>query len=309
MDSFSNWLEKFLFDLDKEKNYSPATQEGYASDLREFGEFLADYFKVKDASLVEVLKIDRKVIRGWLNQLYQGLNPSSIERHLASARSFFQYLVKQGVVGNNPARLVRSPKKDKKIPKVMNPDEVFALLELPDSKSREGIRDRAIFELFYASGMRVSELTGLNIEDLDLDQRLVRVFGKGSKERIVPINENAVERLKKWLELRKFFKKTVLDKDAEQSLFLNKRGTRISKQSIELMLKKYLKKGNMLRPATPHTLRHSFATHLLDSGMDIRSIQELLGHASLSTTQKYTQAGLKEIMEAYDDAHPRAKKP
>lgn len=308
MDSFANRVDNFLFYLDKEKNFSLATREGYASDLREFGEFLADFFQVEDAGQVDIVKIDRKAVRGWLNRLYQSLAPVSIERHLASARSFFQYLVKQGVIGYNPARQVRSPKKEKKIPKALNPDEVFALLEIPDEKSKEGIRDRAIFELFYASGVRVSELTGLDLEDLDLDQRLVRVFGKGAKERVVPVNENAVERIRKWLEFRKLFKKTVLDKDAESALFLNRRGRRISKQSIELMLKKYLRKAGILRPATPHTLRHSFATHLLDSGMGIRSIQELLGHSSLSTTQKYTQAGLKEIMEAYDDAHPRAKK-
>jgi integrase/recombinase XerC len=308
MNFFSNELQNFLFYLEKEKNYSRATVEGYLSDLQEFESFLHDHFKQEKDQEIDLKKIDRNVIRAWLNLLYKGLAPVSIERHLASVRSFFQLLLKQGIVDHNPARLVRSPKKEKKVPKVLSPDEVFALLEAPDKKTSEGIRDLAILELFYASGIRVSELTGLNIDAVDLSQRLIRVFGKGSKERVLPINDISARRIKEWLTVRPEFKQTVLNKDSEQALFLNSRGRRISKQSVELLLKKYLKKSNVLRPATPHTLRHSFATHLLDSKMDIRSIQELLGHSSLSTTQKYTQAGIKEIMEAYDDAHPRAKK-
>jgi len=308
MNDFEQWLEKFLAYLQKEKNYSPATVEGYASDLNEFKDFLRTQLRLKNPEQIKIKAVDRDLIRSWLNQLYQSLSPVSIERHLATVRSFFQYLVKQAVVGHNPARLIRSPKKEKKLPKVLSPDEVVALLETPDEKSNEGIRDRAIFELFYASGIRVSELAGLNLEDVDLGQRLVRVLGKGSKERVVPINDTCAQRLKAYLGLRSKFKKTVLNPDAERALFLNSRGRRISRQSVELRLKKYLKKSGLIRPATPHTFRHSFATHLLDSGMGIRTIQELLGHSSLSTTQKYTSVGIKEIMEAYDGAHPRAKK-
>jgi integrase/recombinase XerC len=308
MDDFGTWVGKFINYLGQEKNYSPATAEGYASDLREFEDFVRSHFKLGDGASVDVAKIDRKVVRAWLNQLYQGLTPVSIERHLAAARSFFHYLMKQGITTHNPAKLVRSPKKEKKLPKVLSPDEVFAILEAPSDKTNEGLRDRAIFELFYAAGLRVSELTGLNIDDVDLDQRLVRVFGKGSKERVVPFNDTCAARITQWLAVRKGFVKSVLNEDAGQALFLNSRGRRISKQSVEALLKKYLKQAGVMRPATPHTLRHSFATHLLDSKMNIRNIQELLGHSSLSTTQKYTHVGLKEIMEAYDDAHPRAKK-
>ena len=308
MASYSQWLEKFGEYLATERNYSRATVEGYGSDLAEFGDFLRDYFKLEDVNEIALAKIDRAAVRAWLNQLYQDLTPASIERHLASARSFFRFLIRQGAANSNPAKLVRSPKKQRKLPKVLSPDEVFALLETPEAVSAEGIRDRAILELFYASGMRVSELAGLNLDSVDLSRRLVRVFGKGSKERVVPINDTSAQRLKEWLSVRSRFRKLVLNKDSEQALFLNRRGRRISKQSLELMFKKYLKKSKILRPATPHTLRHSFATHLLDSRMGIRSIQELLGHSSLSTTQKYTHAGIKEIMEAYDDAHPRAKK-
>jgi len=308
MASYSQWLEKFGEYLATERNYSRATVEGYGSDLAEFGAFLRDYFKLGEVNEIALAKIDRAAVRAWLNQLYQGLTPASIERHLASARSFFRFLIRQGAADANPAKLVRSPKKQRKLPKVLSPDEVFALLETPEAVSAEGIRDRAILELFYASGMRVSELAGLNLDSVDLSRRLVRVFGKGSKERVVPINDTSAQRLKEWLSVRSRFRKLVLNKDSEQALFLNRRGRRISKQSLELMFKKYLKKSKILRPATPHTLRHSFATHLLDSRMGIRSIQELLGHSSLSTTQKYTHAGIKEIMEAYDDAHPRAKK-
>lgn len=294
--------------LQKEKNYSPKTIEGYGSDLREFSEFLADYFKLPEPSSLDIKKIDRRVIRAWLNLLYQNLTPTSIERHLATLRSFFQYLVKERVVSHNPAQLLRSPKKEKRLPKVLSPEEVFALLEAPGKDDPIGIRDRAILELFYASGIRVSELVGLNLEDLILDQRLIRVMGKGKKERIIPINDTAVKRLKEWLELRNKLAKSVLAEDAVKAVFLSQEGKRISKQMVGVLMKKYLKKGKLLRPATPHTLRHSFATHLLDSGMDIRSIQELLGHSSLSTTQRYTQVGLKELMEAYEHAHPRAKK-
>ena len=294
--------------LAKEKNYSDKTIEGYSSDLKEFAEFLTDYFKLSEPGSLDIKKISRRVIRAWLNLLYQNLTPTSIERHLASLRSFFQYLVKEGVVSHNPAQLVRSPKKDKRLPRVLSPEEVFALLEAPGKDDPISIRDRAILELFYASGIRVSELVGLNLEDLILDQRLIRVMGKGKKERIIPVNDTAVKRLKEWLGLRNKLAKSVLDPDTGKAVFLSREGKRISKQMIGVLMKKYLKKGKLLRPATPHTLRHSFATHLLDSGMDIRSIQELLGHSSLSTTQRYTQVGLKELMEAYDDAHPRAKK-
>ena len=308
MDDFGTWVGKFINYLEKEKNYSPATTGGYASDLREFEDFVRSHLKLVEDAPVDIAKIDRKVVRAWLNQLYQGLTPVSIERHLAAARSFFSYLMKQGIAAHNPAKLVRSPKKEKKLPKVLSPDEVFAILEAPSEKTDEGLRDRAIFELFYAAGLRVSELTGLNIDDVDLDQRLVRVFGKGSKERVVPFNDTCAGRIAQWLAVRKGFEKSVLNEDAITALFLNSRGRRISKQSVEALLKKYLKQAGVMRPATPHTLRHSFATHLLDSRMNIRNIQELLGHSSLSTTQKYTHVGLKEIMEAYDDAHPRAKK-
>ena len=300
--------KKFLLYLEQEKNYSPKTVQGYESDLEEFYQFACEYLGLKEGSQLELRKIDRKLVRSWMNRMYQGLSPASIERHLSSLRSFFNYLVKEGAVKYNPAKLVKSPKKEKKLPKVLSPDEVFALLEAPSGEDVLSVRDRAILELFYASGLRLSELAGLNLEDLDLSQGLIRVMGKGKKERVVPIHQRAIDRLKKWLELRASLKKSQLDPEAQKAVFLSRRGTRLSARAIELLLGKYLKKAGIYRPATPHSLRHSFATHLLDSGMDIRSIQELLGHSSLSTTQRYTQVSLKELMEAYDDAHPRAKK-
>ena len=303
-----SWKERFLLYLEREKNYSPKTVQGYESDLEEFYQFACEYLGLKEGSELELRKIDRKLVRSWMNRMYQGLSPASIERHLSSLRSFFNYLVKEGAVKYNPAKLVKSPKKEKKLPKVLSPDEVFALLEAPSGEDVLSVRDRAILELFYASGLRLSELAGLNLEDLDLSQGLIRVMGKGKKERVVPIHQRAIDRLKKWLERRADLKKSVLDEDARRAVFLSRRGTRLSARAIELLLGKYLKKAGIYRPATPHSLRHSFATHLLDSGMDIRSIQELLGHSSLSTTQRYTQVSLKELMEAYDDAHPRAKK-
>jgi len=307
MDDFEQCRENFLEYLLKEKNYSRDTIDGYGSDLKEFGEFLRDFLSLGEEGKIEIEKIDRKAIRAWLNQLYQGLTPVSIERHLASVRSFFDYLVKQEIVGFNPAKLVRTPKKEKRLPKVLSVDEVIALIEAPSAEDPLGIRDRAILELFYAAGIRVSELRGLNLLDIDLTERMIKVLGKGKRERVVPINEISVEKLKAWLEVRGKMLKSVLDSDAQDAVFLSSKGTRITKMGIENLLRKYLDRIGLTRKATPHTLRHSFATHLLESGMDLRTIQELLGHRSLSTTQKYTQVGNKELMEAYDNAHPRAK--
>jgi len=307
MNDFEQCRENFLEYLLKEKNYSRDTIDGYGSDLKEFGEFLRDFLSLGEEDKIEIEKIDRKAIRAWLNQLYQGLTPVSIERHLASVRSFFDYLVKQEIVGFNPAKLVRTPKKEKRLPKVLSVDEVIALIEAPSAEDPLGIRDRAILELFYAAGIRVSELRGLNLLDIDLTERMIKVLGKGKRERVVPINEISVEKLKAWLEVRGKMLKSVLDSDAQDAVFLSSKGTRITKMGIENLLRKYLDRIGLTRKATPHTLRHSFATHLLESGMDLRTIQELLGHRSLSTTQKYTQVGNKELMEAYDNAHPRAK--
>jgi len=307
MNDFEQCRENFLEYLLKEKNYSRDTIDGYGSDLKEFGEFLRDFLSLGEEGKIEIEKIDRKAIRAWLNQLYQGLTPVSIERHLASVRSFFDYLVKQEIVGFNPAKLVRTPKKEKRLPKVLSVDEVIALIEAPSAEDPLGIRDRAILELFYAAGIRVSELRGLNLLDIDLTERMIKVLGKGKRERVVPINEISVEKLKAWLEVRGKMLKSVLDSDAQDAVFLSSKGTRITKMGIENLLRKYLDRIGLTRKATPHTLRHSFATHLLESGMDLRTIQELLGHRSLSTTQKYTQVGNKELMEAYDNAHPRAK--
>lgn len=307
MNDFEQCRENFLEYLLKEKNYSRETIDGYGSDLKEFGEFLRDFLSLGEEGKIEIEKIDRKAIRAWLNQLYQGLTPVSIERHLASVRSFFDYLVKQEIVGFNPAKLVRTPKKEKRLPKVLSVDEVIALIEAPSAEDPLGIRDRAILELFYAAGIRVSELRGLNLLDIDLTERMIKVLGKGKRERVVPINEISVEKLKAWLEVRGKMLKSVLDSDAQDAVFLSSKGTRITKMGIENLLRKYLDRIGLTRKATPHTLRHSFATHLLESGMDLRTIQELLGHRSLSTTQKYTQVGNKELMEAYDNAHPRAK--
>ncbi len=308
MNEFPYWHKRFLAYLEREKNYSPQTVKGYDSDLKEFYQFARSYFNLSSSEALEIDRIDQEVIRTWMSRLYQSLEPSSIERHISSLRSFFRFLQKEKVLNYNPARLVRSPKKEKKLPHPLNPDEVFALLDAPDSKSPIGIRDQAILELFYASGIRVGELVSLNINDIDLNQGLVRVMGKGRKERVVPINQLACQKLKKWLEVRAKLKKNILDEDAQKALFISQKGRRITARSIQLLLKKYLIKSGLYQKATPHTLRHSFATHLLDSGMNIRSIQELLGHSSLSTTQKYTKVGIKELMEAYDNAHPRAKK-
>jgi integrase/recombinase XerC len=281
---------------------------------------------------VEIEKVDRIAIRKYLSFLHRKNKKSSIARKISALRSFFKYLVREQVIPSNPAKSVSTPKVEKTLPTTLSVDEAFRLMESPKSiskKSSEGgkeksLRDRAILELLYSSGLRVSELVGLDSNQLDLDLGIVRVMGKGRKERIVPVGVKAIEVLKAYLEERGMLKGLppgqkplrggarpggrASGPEGEEPIFINSLGGRLTARSVGRLIKKYSRFSGIFRKVSPHSLRHTFATHLLDAGADIREIQEMLGHSSLSTTQRYTHVSMGKLMEVYDKAHPRSFK-
>ena len=299
----SDTIDRFIDYIALERGASPHTCRAYRKDLELFAAFLGEQGLPSD-----VTKIDYLTIRLYLGHLYQGkrIKRTSAVRKLATLRTFFRYLKREGIVEKNPAKMVAIPKGGRDLPHTLTVDEAFRFLDIPDAASLLGSRDRAILEFLYSSGLRVGELTSLSLHDLDLGGGMVRVMGKGSKERLVPIGSKAVEALRVYLARRGELMEK--GKGAPQYLFLNHRGGRLTPRSVGRMIKKYLLKGGMVKETTPHTFRHSFATHLLDAGADLRGIQELLGHASLSTTQKYTHVSSAKLMEVYDRTHPRARK-
>lgn len=254
---------------------------------------------------VMLTQIQRQQLRDYLaNLVDQGRSPRSLARRVAALRSFFDYLQKQGIVAHNPAALLKSPKLPKPLPRLLDVDQAFALMQQPQSDKILEIRDLAIFELLYSAGLRVSELTQLNVEQMQLEAGEVRVLGKGNKERQVPFGAPAQRALQNYLQVRS----KLLGKRQSAALFLNARGGRLTPRSVERHLQRYLRgMDGMSTAATPHSLRHAFATHLLESGADLRSIQEMLGHASLATTQRYLHVDLQRLTAVYDQAHPRAK--
>jgi integrase/recombinase XerC len=296
-------IDRFVDYMALEKGSSPHTCRAYQKDMELFAAFLQE-----QGLSLDVTKIDHLTIRLYLGHLYQGrqIKRTSVVRKLASLRTFFKYLKREGIVEKNPAKMVAIPKGGKILPHALSVDEAFRFLDTPDAASPLGSRDRAILEFLYSSGLRVGELTSLSLNDLDLGAGMVRVLGKGDKERMVPIGSKAVEALKLYLTRRG--KLIGEEQSAPQYLFLNHRGGRLTARSVGRMIKKYLLQGGIVKETTPHTFRHSFATHLLDAGADLRGIQELLGHASLSTTQKYTHVSSAKLMEVYDRTHPRARK-
>lgn len=307
MQSISSAINRFIDYLTRERNYSPHTVAAYRNDLSMFASF-AENRLGNDAS---VQKLDHLLIRLWLAELGQPksnnnkkvktYSKSSLGRKLAATRSFCSWLVRNGQLDINPAELVSTPKKEQRLPFHLNIDQVTTLMEAP-AGSGANLRDQAVLELLYSSGLRVSELTALNISDLDLADGMVKVMGKGRKERIVPLGSKAITAITSYLAVRG-------NVQQDTPLFLNRKGFRISRQSVDAIIKRWSVSMKTMRNVSPHTLRHTFATHMLDGGADLRSIQELLGHSSLSTTQKYTHIGLDRLLEVYDKAHPRAKKP
>lgn len=276
----------FLDYLTYERNVSGNTVDAYRSDLRSFFEFLCGDYLTTPFDLVRPEQIDHLAIRSWLAfQQRSGMSRSSVARRLSALRSFLRFLMREGVVEANAARGVATPKRERILPAVLQASDVAVLLEQPDPERPLGLRDRAWLELLYASGIRISELVGIDLDDIDLRARLLKVRGKGAKERIVPFGRKAEQAIRAWLEARAGLVSAI---DGEHTLFVNHRGGPISARSIRRLMEGYVRAAALRAGISPHTLRHSFATHLLNAGADLRSIQELLGHVSLSTTQKYT---------------------
>jgi integrase/recombinase XerC len=309
-------IRDFVQYLKVERGATGHTLRNYLSDLRQFLKFLGIPAESQEGQgprkTLDFEKIDHLEIRSYLVELHrQGLKKSSMARKLAVLRSFFKYLRREGLLKANPARLVNIPKKDHPLPAFLTVDQAAALMDSPTSQDRSSLRDKAILETFYSTGIRLSELVGLHLEDIDFDSGLARIRGKGKKERIVPIGSKAIEALKKCLEENPSSHRPsqISGKRAfgsAQALFLNRAGGRLTARSVARIVKRYLSRVG-LPEASPHGLRHSFATHLLEEGVDLRSIQELLGHSSIATTQRYTHLNADQLMAIYDKAHPRAK--
>ena len=296
-------LERFLRFLQAEKNASDLTIKSYREDLETMIEFLADQL----GDSIDVARITPPDMRRYLAALHEAEYASStVSRKLASARSFFRFAQREGLIKNNPAKPLRNPRRQRKLPHFLTTAEIGKLLNAPSTTDALGLRDRAILETMYSAGLRVSELVGIDDSDLDLEDGLVRVRGKGKKERLAPLGSHAIKAIKSWLQKRKLSKKHSSKKSSP--VFVNKFGDRITTRSVARMLEKYLKITGLDLRTSPHTLRHSFATHLLDNGADIRSVQELLGHKSLITTQIYTHVSTAGLRQVYEKSHPRAKK-
>jgi len=307
--SIGQLIDKFLNSLKTEKGYSQHTIRNYGIDLRHFQSFLEKRALQAGSQKGEqsLESLDFYLVREYLSDLYGRYSRSSIARRLSALRSFFSFLERKGTLKSNPAAEVSSPKIEKYIPAYLPVDEMFRLLERPDKRKPLGLRDRAILEVLYSSGIRVSELTGLNLCSIDYNQRVIRVLGKGNKERVVPVGREAIKALREYIDSTMPMRKKKQADLRDSPLFLNFRGERLSARGVEKIVEKYDRQGVMARQITPHSLRHTFATHLLDGGADLRSVQEILGHTSLSTTQKYTHVSLDRLMEVYDKAHPRSK--
>ncbi len=295
-----NEIGDFLDYMTYERNVSPNTILAYRDDLESFVGFLCNDYLTIGRDLLDLRRIDHLSVRSYLAFLARRkLSRASAARHLSALRSFFKFLMREGAVDVNPARTVATPKGEKHLPSVLQSADVTVLFEQPDTSSALGIRDRAWLELLYASGLRIGELVGIDLDEIELRGRLVKVRGKGRKERIVPFGSKAEEALRLYLDVREA-------PPDEAALFVNYRGGRITTRSVRRLFDGYVRSASLRAGVSPHTLRHSFATHLLNAGADLRGIQELLGHASLSTTQKYTHLNDAQLIAVYKKAHPRA---
>lgn len=295
------WKEKFLSYLQAIKNGSVHTLRNYGLDLADFQKF---------AEITDIKSVDKRMIRGYLAHLNQKqATKRTILRRLSALRSFFKYLLKEGAISQNPLEEIDAPKLEKTIPAPLTREEIDRLFQQPDTQTYLGFRDRAIIELFYSSGLRISELVGLNRADFDAENLTLRVKGKGKKERVIPITKNAAA----WINSYLHHPERGLDSDMHQAeknheaIFLNKWGERLTVRSVDRNFKLYLKQSGLAAKATPHTIRHTIATHWLENGMDLKTIQTLLGHSSLATTTIYTQVSAKLKKVVYDKAHPLVK--
>jgi integrase/recombinase XerC len=301
-------VAEYLEHLRHNENASAHTVRAYESDLAQFLTFLAQKTGRRRADLTAD-DLDHLEIRAFLGDLHRRGNArASAARKLAAIRGFGRYLRREGVLENDPAALVGTPKREQRLPAHLAETEMTRLLESPDTSSPLGRRDRAILELFYASGLRLSELVSLNLEDINLSTRVVRVMGKGGKQRIVPFNRTTEAALRAWFQDLEGFPSPRPERRKKLSIpvFLNYQGGRLSARSVDRLVRKYMAACSSRLGISPHALRHSFATHLLEHGADLRAIQELLGHARLSTTQRYTHVNAAQLIEAYKKSHPKA---
>ena len=318
-------LRAFLAFLRLNRNASAHTVRAYEGDLSQFITYLAGHYQRPRPEL-QPSDITRLTIRGFLAELFrQGESRASAARKLAAVRAFLRYLRREGLIESDPGLLVATPKREQKIPLHLEVDEMTRLLETPDTSGPLGRRDRAILEVLYASGLRLGELVGLDLEDMNLGSRMVRVMGKGRKERLVPFNQSATAAVRAWLPDRETLRRqatadsgqrtavsrqrTATSRRAvpnDEPLFLNYRGTRLSDRHVHRLVRHYVAACSLRFGISPHAIRHSFATHLLEAGADLRAIQELLGHVRLSTTQRYTHLDATHLMDVYRRAHPRA---
>ena len=329
VNNLRGWIEKYLTYLQFQKNASPHTVRNYRSDLEQFYQYLTQTPEGKPRPEPGLEQIDNLTIREFLGVLYKHQNrKSSVARKLASLRSFMNFLSAQQAVQTNPAKIVASPRLEKRLPEYLMTDAVTSLVEAPETSTPRGKRDRAILELLYAAGLRVSELVGMDVGDIDLGEGLVRVLGKGRKERMVPFGDKARDALEDYLgarpellkripplsaiperhEGRRVTRRGTSPQTEADAVFLNARGGRLTTRSVANIIDRYVARLAQRMKVHPHTLRHTFATHMLNAGADLRSIQELLGHESLSTTQRYTHVSTEQLVRIYQACHPRARK-
>jgi len=300
-------IDKYLKYLAVEKNSSPHTITSYQNDLSSFLDFCSEQEAI-DAENVKIHSITRLTIRLWLGELSEkGLAKSSIARKVATLRSFFKYCFKRGHIEKNPAHLLVVPKKDRILPKTVNSADIERMMDSINTDSPSGRQDKALLELFYGTGIRLSELINLNLAQLDLRSNQISVIGKGNKQRIVPLGKKAVDALKDHLETKEKLFGSQTDTNATKGLFHSAHGQRMYARNAQRIVEKHLTKASEVTQKSPHVLRHSFATHMLDNGADIRIIKEFLGHANLAATQIYTHTSVERLKNVYENAHPRAK--
>jgi len=298
---------KFLTYLQHERNFSEHTIRSYTADLAQFVGFLASGAEsseaIDDEAVCDRIRSAGPIdLRGFLAELRQAdYSRATIARKIATLRSFYKFLAREGEVQRNPVKVIRTPRQDKRLPKFLNPNDIERLLAAPNGKDVLSLRDAAMFEVLYSTGMRVSELVGIDLEDIDPIAEVVRVRGKGRRERLAPLGSYAVRALNRYLEARSH-----TEVHDQKAVFLNRHGRRLNVRSVRRKLAKYLAIAGLDPAVSPHTLRHSFATHMLERGADLRAVQELLGHRSLSTTQIYTHVTAGRLKEIYEAAHPRA---
>jgi integrase/recombinase XerC len=304
------WIERYLRYLRIERNASPHTIRNYASDLRQFREYLVESAGAPSGrGSGKIQKVDQLAVRGFIAHLYEReKKKTSIARKLSAVRAFFKFLAAEHVIAQSPAAAVSTPKLEKRLPRILSEEEMNRFLDQLTEAAKNGepllARDRAILELLYASGLRVSELVGLDLRSISFDDGMVLVRGKGRKERIVPFGSKAKDALAAYLPVRE--KILAEAKTSSPAVFLNVKGGRLTTRSVDRLVKKYIRALGLNVKASPHSLRHAFASHLLTEGADLRAIQEMLGHESLATTQKYTQVSIKHLMDVYDKTHPKA---